>query len=422
MQITSILKKNKVKKALLVEPKFPIANKSRNHQDFLPIGLLKIAAWLKSLNIEVKLIRFDEDLIKETVDFNPDIIFVTSLFTYWSKYVKEAVEYCKNSFNVPIVVGGIYASLMPDHCKKYTGCDYVQKGIIPEVEKIRDVDTLSKGYDLVDVDYQILHTSRGCKRRCKACGVYCIEQVHHKKTIKKEIFKKRLIFYDNNILQNRYIKNILNELIELKKQRKISYCESQSGFDGRILLKKPFLGKLLKEAGFKNPKIAWDGPITHKNQIEKQLKILTDAGYKASEISVFVLYNFEIPYEEMEEKRVEAWKWGVQITDCRFRPLDRSYEEYCFFDNYNPQKRNGQTDKDYYIHKASGWTDSKIRLFRRNIRSHNICIRLGTKFYSAAAERKRIPFEIAKKYRMAEYETAKNHINDAWDPAVFHKA
>ena len=30
-----------VKKVLLLEPNFPIPNKSRNHSDFLPIGLLK---------------------------------------------------------------------------------------------------------------------------------------------------------------------------------------------------------------------------------------------------------------------------------------------------------------------------------------------------------------------------------------------
>ena len=35
-----------VKSVLLVEPNFPIPAKSRNHKNFLPIGLLKIAARL----------------------------------------------------------------------------------------------------------------------------------------------------------------------------------------------------------------------------------------------------------------------------------------------------------------------------------------------------------------------------------------
>jgi len=406
--IKKLVNNSKIKNALLLEPNFPIANKSRNHQDFLPIGLLKIASYLKSLDIKVKLVRFDEDLINETSDFKPDIIFITSLFTYWSEFVKETVESCKKIFNVPVVVGGIYASLMPEHCKEYTGCDYVYYGVCGESEK------LIPDYDLVDVDYQIVHTTRGCIRRCGACGVYEIEpKFISKKSIKEEIIKKKIIFYDNNILANKYIENILNELIELKNKKIISYCESQSGFDGRILIKKPFIGRLLKEAGFKNPKIAWDGSIDEKDDIKKQLDILIESGYKSNEISVFVLYNFEIPYEEMEAKRVEAWKFGVQISDCRFRPLDST------FDNYNSHKRRSQSTKDYYIHPK--WRDEEIRLFRRNIRSHNICIRLGAKYYSPSAERKRIPLMLAKKYRVADYETAKKYIKDAWNPAKFHK-
>lgn len=49
------------KNVLLVEPNFPIPNKSRNHSNFLPIGLLKIAAYLKSKEINVELIRFEEN-------------------------------------------------------------------------------------------------------------------------------------------------------------------------------------------------------------------------------------------------------------------------------------------------------------------------------------------------------------------------
>jgi len=48
------------------------------------------------------------------------------------------------------------------------------------------------------------------------------------------------------------------KLIQLKDQKKIKWCESQSGFDGRILLNKPYLEKLLKNTGFRYPRIAWD--------------------------------------------------------------------------------------------------------------------------------------------------------------------
>lgn len=48
---------NNINSVLLVEPNFPIPSKSRNHKNFLPIGLLKIAGYFKSKSVEVKLIR-----------------------------------------------------------------------------------------------------------------------------------------------------------------------------------------------------------------------------------------------------------------------------------------------------------------------------------------------------------------------------
>ena len=414
-----------VKCVLLVEPNFPIPGKSRNHSNFLPIGLLKIASYLREKDIKIKLIRFEEpkekmDFGQTTLDFNnpndeddefkPDLICVTSIFTYWSKYVKNAVQYYKHKYKkTPILVGGIYASLMPDHCKEYTGCDDVILGTIDEAEK------LIPAYDLVDVDYQILHTTRGCIRKCGFCGTYIIEpEWLCKKSIKDEIVKKKLIFYDNNLLANTFIENILDELIELKKERKITYVESQSGFDGRIMLKNPHLAKKLKDAGFKNPKIAWDHSVKQAPYIKKQIDLLVDAGFKEKEISIFMIYNYDLDYEEMEEKRVNCANWGVQITDCRYRPLDQT------FDEYSPSKHKGQTDDDYYIH--NNWTDQEIRKFRRNIRRHNICMRHEVDFHSTLLERKKVPQEDAKKYREMDYKEVKDNLPDAWTPFKFHES
>lgn len=198
--------------------------------------------------------------------------------------MKETVKFYKNKYPyTPIIVGGIYASILPNHCKEFTECDDVITGIIEEAEKFKP------SYDLVNVDYQIIHTTRGCIRKCKFCGVYEVEpKWSYKKSIKKEIFKKRIIFYDNNLLANPNIKNILKELIKLKKEHKINYVESQSGFDGRILLKNPEIAGLLKKAGFKNPKIAWDGSLNEFNSIYTQIQILIKYGFKAKEISVFM--------------------------------------------------------------------------------------------------------------------------------------
>jgi len=385
-------------KILLIEPNFPIPPKSKNHKNFLPIGLLKIASYLRSKNIKVKLIRgIPKNLLEfsEIQRFTPSEIWVTSLFTYWAKYVKDTVEYYKKIFpQSKIVVGGIYASLFSKkQVKQYTGCDEVHQGIIPEAEKYFPAYDLLKNANPHPIDYQIVHSSRGCKRHCDFCGTWKIEpEFIPKKSIKEEIRYEKIVFYDNNLFMNPHIEEILQELIDLKKEGKIKWCESQSGFDGRILLNKPYLAIKIKKAGFRYPRIAWDWEYKEYSNIEKQVNILKKAGYSSKEINIFMLYNWDIPFEEMEMKRIKCWEWGIQIADCRYRPLNQ------LFDNYNGRKI-GQTLEEYYIHEKAGWTDTFVKQFRKNIRRQNICIRHGFPFYSKSFEHKSFGKETTKKVK-----------------------
>ena len=351
---------------LLVEPNFPIPPKSKNHRDFLPIGLLKLASYHRDKGDKIKLVRGNQHF----PSFYPNQIKITSLFTYWSNYVWESVKFYKKTYpKAKVIVGGIYASLMPDHCRK-SGCDEVFVGVDNRVEKFKPA------YDLVDVDYQIVHTSRGCLRKCKFCGTWKIEpEFTYKNSIKDEVCSNRVIFYDNNLLANPYINDILKELKNAKHNGRVVYSESQCGIDGRLLTLEA--AKLLKQARFLNPRIAWDHGYNQRNMIKKQINMLVEAGYPAKEIYVFMIYNFEPDYYEMLKKLKQCKRWGVQIADCRYRPLNQTFE------HYNPRQR--QTSKDYYIHPK--WTDRQIKLFRKKVRRQNIEIRHGFDFYSKEMER-----------------------------------
>jgi len=281
-----------------------------------------------------------------------------------------------------ISVGGIYASLMPDHCKAHTGCNKVIRGVVKEAENIEPAYDLLNCNSSAPIDYQILHTSRGCVRSCSFCGTWIIEpHFSYKTTIKDEIVAEKIVFYDNNLLANPHVEDILNELISLKKENIILWCEAQSGFDGRILEEKPHIAKMLKKAGFRNVRIAWDGRYAEFPHIQRQLNILQNAGYSQREdIFIFVLYNWDISFEEMELKRIKCFGWGVQISDCRYRPLDQTY------DHFNYAKT--QTSKDYFIHAS--WSDELVKQFHKNVRRQNICVRHRFIFHSKEFERKLI--------------------------------
>ncbi|RLI52498.1 MAG: Fe-S oxidoreductase [Candidatus Thorarchaeota archaeon] len=420
---------------LLVEPMFPVPNKSKNHKDFLPVGLLKIGAWLTDEGHRVRLVR--GNIPESKLDFTPDEIWITSLFTYWSKYVIETAKHYRGFRGRPrLVVGGIYASLMPEHCREETGCDVVFKGVHPLAEEYYpDYALLDNGLDI-----QIVHASRGCIHKCKFCGVHIIEpdglksapsiipliatprpgekRVHVQdiESDDYEIERRNLVFYDNNLLANENIERILRELAYLKRLRKIGWCESQSGFDGRVMQKQPHLARMLREAGFKDPRIAWDWGMSQEGSIKRQIDLLREAGYQSKDIFVFMLYNWGIPFEEMERKRIKCFEWKVQIADCRYRPLNQTYDEY------RPGKKNQL--RGYYVHTKKGWTDALVKQFRRNVRRQNICVRHDQLIYSRAFETKKASREQIHEVNAVELpeekiEALQRMGFDYWNPAEF---
>lgn len=385
-------------KILLVEPEFPISQKSKNHKNFLPIGLLKLASYYKDRKHYVALVRGNKE--KKDVLLKPDQILITSLFTYWRRYVKESVEHYRRLFpNAKIVVGGIYASLMPHDCAEYTGCDEVFIGVHKDAENCLPLYGILP--DASNITYQIIHTSRGCIRHCEFCGARKIEpEFTYKKSIASEIRKNKIIFYDNNLLANPHIEGILKELANSVVNGRPITCESQCGFDGRLLT--PVLAKLLKKARFINPRIAWDGPYGEYKRVEKQLNLLVNAGYRRRDIFVFMVYNWDLGPDEMEKKREKCKEWQVQISDCRYRLLDQ------LFDNYNPHKP--QTSEDYYIHPK--WTDQLIKTFRKNVRNQNICIRMGFAKYDKELEKRgqqhrEIRIKLSEQLRDRGYDSVK---------------
>jgi radical SAM superfamily enzyme YgiQ (UPF0313 family) len=119
----------------------------------------------------------------------PDLILVTSLMTYWYSGVKETIETVKAIFpDVPVICGGIYATLCHDHAVSNLNADQVVSGsgeeiilkIVSEftgysVSPLFDAKDLSSypypAFDLQrKIPYVPLMTSRGCPFSCAYCA------------------------------------------------------------------------------------------------------------------------------------------------------------------------------------------------------------------------------------------------------------
>lgn len=56
----------------------------------------------------------------------PDLIWVTSIMTYWYPGVQQTISILREVFtDTPIWLGGIYAQLCPDHARRYSGADEI---------------------------------------------------------------------------------------------------------------------------------------------------------------------------------------------------------------------------------------------------------------------------------------------------------
>lgn len=116
-------------RVLLVEPQ-----KSRKyHTPYPPLGLLKLATYHRQRGDYVSLVsgRADDG-------YEPDIIYITSLFTYAWEPVHEVVRFYGAKYRkAKVIVGGIYASLCSDHLEQtFVDRIKIHKGLVPEIEEL----------------------------------------------------------------------------------------------------------------------------------------------------------------------------------------------------------------------------------------------------------------------------------------------
>ena len=112
--------------------------------------------------------------------------------TYWYPGVIEAIRIVKEIHpGVPVILGGIYARLCPDHARKFSGADYVASEInmdnlslLPDILARYDIPVETRHalslhedkrfYPAFDtyqhLDYVTIQTSTGCPYKCKYCA------------------------------------------------------------------------------------------------------------------------------------------------------------------------------------------------------------------------------------------------------------
>lgn len=280
----------------------------------------------------------------------PEAVLITCTMTYWYPGVQAAVELLRKKFGqVPIILGGIYASLCPEHAKRHSGADIVIEGpgenqILRLIREICDDssikaasrETLFPDFDsLPSPAYELCHdntvlclmTSRGCPFNCTYCASRLLgprfEQRQPEKVVSEIVYFKQtfntrhIAFYDDALLINkdRHLIKILEALLPLNLGLKF---HTPNGLHPREI-DRP-LAHLLKKSGFSsvflslettNPNLlAETGPKVSPRDLEKALSYLEEAGYNRSDISVYLLVG--LPQQDKDQV-IESIKYVKKL-------------------------------------------------------------------------------------------------------------
>ena len=184
--------------------------------------------------------------------------------------------------------------------------------------------------------------SSGCPNNCGYCYEPTIMETYEIPTIVDDEYQ----IIDMNLLAQG---GALKTIIKLGDQPAKSY-ELVCGIDYRFLT--PEIAKALKLSRFVKIRFAWDCGYAQQILMKKTKSMLINAGFRPSEISVFMLANWKIPFSDCMKKLDLLKVWNLKVNDC------------CF-------------DGGYQTPASGYWTDSEIKECRLKCRKHNQLVSFG---------------------------------------------
>jgi radical SAM superfamily enzyme YgiQ (UPF0313 family) len=289
---------------------------------------------------------------------DPLAVLVTSGMTYWYPGPHRAIEIVKEMFpRVPVILGGIYATLLPGFARRFSGADHVLPGwaVRPLLallenlggrsasgpEDFSDLDRFPRPrYDLMAApDAVALLTSRGCPFRCRFCassifsprfqqrdpGRVYGDMVYYHETLGV----RDMAFYDDALLVNKE-RHLVPLLKRLAAARMPLRLHTPNGMHPDAIDAETALS--MKEAGFSTIRLSLESTDLRR-QREMQGKVssrglaeaarrLEEAGFPRQRIGVYVMMGLpgQIP-REVEASIQFVHDLGVRIHLTSFTPI-----------------------------------------------------------------------------------------------------
>ncbi len=289
----------------------------------------------------------------------PSVILISSGMTYWYPGVKEAVDTARKLFpGIPIIVGGTYASLCPEHCKKVVEPDYIITGdALPELAHILKKLSLPFSDLLLKEDFllleqelsdsAVLRINTGCPFSCDYCAskkltgkfmrgnpeltFNTVYQINKKfGTINFAFLDDALLFSKEKgilLFLEKIIKSGIKLNFYLPNAVHLSYIDKTTA-------------GLMKRAGFREIRIGFEssnddfhgdtGKKLSVDELGRGVKILKSAGFSSESISVYILAGLPGQRaEEVEEslKYAQAYKIRIMLAEYSTVPYTKLWNK-----------------------------------------------------------------------------------------------
>lgn len=347
----------------------------------------------------------EEMLLKRLslLEEKPDLIGITSGMTHWYPGVFKVIEITKDFFkDVPLILGGIYATLCHEHAQKYSGADIVFKSG-NELEAVKLISKLTQfrlphsafrnesypAFDLYPhLDYVCITTTRGCPFRC----TYCASHILSKGFVRRDPLKvvdeiehwttqfhiRNIAFYDDGLLvepSNHFIP-MMKEVI-----RRGIRCNFHTPNALHISEVDEEVAELLFRGGFRTIRLGFEtsnevtqietGGKVNNQEFQRAIKYLKRAGYSGQEIGVYIMAG--LPGQrvgEVEESLAFVRETGAKPILVEYSPIPQTplFEKAKKFSQFDLENEPLYHNNSILPCQWEGFTLSDLRRLKESIK------------------------------------------------------